>query len=55
MSVGSVRPAVTRRRLSGGDLRINDRPDIENAATEYRIVTPGYLESLASPFATGAR
>ena len=27
-------------------LRINDRPDIQNAATEYRIVTPGYLESL---------
>ena len=27
-------------------LRIDERPDIENAATEYRIVTPGYLESL---------
>jgi putative ABC transport system permease protein len=27
-------------------LRIDQRPDIENAATEYRIVTPGYLESL---------
>ena len=27
-------------------LRIDERPEIENAATEYRIVTPGYLESL---------
>jgi predicted permease len=36
--------------LRGGgyraDLRIDERPEIENAATEYRIVTPGYLESL---------
>ena len=27
-------------------LRIDERPEIENAATEYRIVTPGYFESL---------
>lgn len=27
-------------------MRIDERPDIEAAATEYRIVTPGYLESL---------
>jgi ABC-type antimicrobial peptide transport system permease subunit len=36
--------------LRGGgyraSLRIDERPDIQNAATEYRIVTPGYLESL---------
>ena len=36
--------------LRGGGYRaglsIDERPDIENAATEYRIVTPGYLESL---------
>jgi putative ABC transport system permease protein len=27
-------------------LRIDERPEIQNAATEIRIVTPGYLESL---------
>jgi len=36
--------------LRGGGYRANlfidERPEIENAATEYRIVTPGYFESL---------
>jgi putative ABC transport system permease protein len=36
--------------LRGGgyraNLRVDGRPDIENAATEYRIVTPGYLDVL---------
>jgi ABC-type antimicrobial peptide transport system permease subunit len=36
--------------LRGGgyraNLQIDERPEIQNAATEYRTVTPGYLESL---------
>ncbi len=47
--VTSVGAAQTLPLRGGGyraDLRIDERPDIEGAATEYRIVTPGYLESL---------
>ena len=36
--------------LRGGgyraNLQIDERPDIQNAATEYRFATPGYLETL---------
>jgi predicted permease len=43
--------------LRGGgyraNLRIDERPEIQNAATEYRIVTPGYLESLGFPLRQG--
>jgi putative ABC transport system permease protein len=42
--------ATQQLPLRGGgyraNLRIADRPDIQNAATEYRIVTPGYFESI---------
>jgi predicted permease len=47
--VASVGAGQTLPLRGGGyraGLRIDERPDIENAATEYRIVTPGYLESL---------
>ena len=47
--VTSVGAAQTLPLRGGGyraGLRIDERPEIENAATEYRIVTPGYLESL---------
>lgn len=42
--------AVQQLPLRGGGYRmgmsIAERPDIKNLATEYRIVTPGYLESV---------
>jgi ABC-type antimicrobial peptide transport system permease subunit len=47
--VTSVGIAQTLPLRGGGyraNLRIDERPEMENAATEYRIVTPGYLESL---------
>jgi predicted permease len=47
--VTSVGVAQTLPLRGGGyraGLRIDERPEMENAATEYRIVTPGYLESL---------
>jgi len=47
--VASVGVGQTLPLRGGGyraGLRIDDRPEIQNAATEIRIVTPGYLESL---------
>ena len=47
--VTSVGAAQTLPLRGGGyraGLHVDERPDIENAATEYRMVTPGYLESL---------
>lgn len=47
--VASVAAAQTLPLRGGGyraGLRIDGRPDIEGAATEYRVVTPGYLETL---------
>jgi putative ABC transport system permease protein len=41
--------AVQQLPLRGGGYRLGldapERPDVKNLATEYRIVTPGYLES----------
>ena len=45
-SVGAAQQLPVRGGGYRANLRINERPEIENAATEYRIVTPGYLESL---------
>ena len=45
-SVGSGQTLPLRGGGYRAGLRIDERPEIENAATEYRIVTPGYLESL---------
>ena len=45
-SVGTGQNLPLRGGGYRAGLRIDGRPDIENAATEYRIVTPGYLESL---------
>jgi putative ABC transport system permease protein len=45
-SVGTTQTLPLRGGGYRADLRIDERPDIEGAATEYRIVTPGYLESL---------
>ena len=45
-SVGAGQNLPLRGGGYRAGLRIDERPDIENAATEYRIVTPGYLESL---------
>jgi predicted permease len=45
-SVGAGQQLAVRGGGYRANLRIDERPDIQNAATEYRIVTPGYLESL---------
>jgi putative ABC transport system permease protein len=45
-SVGTGQQLPLRGGGYRANLHIDERPDIENAATEYRIVTPGYLESL---------
>ncbi len=45
-SVGAAQTLPLRGGGYRAGLRIDERPEIENAATEYRIVTPGYLESL---------
>jgi predicted permease len=47
--ISAVGAAQTLPLRGGGyrtGLRIDERPEMEEAATEYRIVTPGYLESL---------
>jgi predicted permease len=44
-SVGAVQKLPLRGGAYRTELRVDERPDIEDAATEYRIVTPGYLES----------
>jgi len=45
-SVGAGQQLPLRGGGYRADLRIDERPEIENAATEYRTVTPGYLENL---------
>ncbi|MFI4942769.1 MAG: ADOP family duplicated permease [Burkholderiales bacterium] len=45
-SVGAAQQLPLRGGGYRAGLRIDERPEIENAATEYRIVTPGYFESL---------
>src|SRR6185436_12470035 len=45
-AVGAAQQLPVRSGGYRANLRIDERPDMENAATEYRIVTPGYLESL---------
>ena len=45
-SVGAAQQLPVRGGGYRANLRIDERPEIENAATEYRIVTPGYFESL---------
>src|SRR5688572_26731368 len=45
-SVGAAQNLPLRGGGYRAGLRIDERPEIENAATEYRIVTPGYLETL---------
>jgi putative ABC transport system permease protein len=45
-SVGTAQQLALRGGGYRASMRIDERPDIEHAATEYRIVTPGYLESL---------
>jgi putative ABC transport system permease protein len=44
-SAGAVQKLPLRSGAYRAELRVDDRPDIKDAATEYRIVTPGYLES----------
>jgi predicted permease len=45
-SVGAGQQLPLRGGGYRAGLRIDERPEIGNAATEYRVVTPGYLESL---------
>ncbi|MFN8582503.1 MAG: FtsX-like permease family protein [Gemmatimonadaceae bacterium] len=45
-SVGATQQLPLRGGGYRAGLRIDEHPDLENAATEYRVVTPGYLESV---------
>jgi ABC-type antimicrobial peptide transport system permease subunit len=45
-SVGAVQQLPLREGGYRLGLRFPERPDIKELATEYRIVTPGYLESI---------
>jgi putative ABC transport system permease protein len=45
-SVGVVQTLPLRGGGYRAGLRIADRPDIKNVATEYRIVLPGYFETI---------
>jgi putative ABC transport system permease protein len=45
-SVGTVQTLPLRGGGYRAELAISERPDIKGSATEYRIVTPGYLESV---------
>jgi predicted permease len=45
-SVGAGQELPLRGGGYRAGLRIDDRPDVQDAATEFRIVTPGYLETL---------
>jgi putative ABC transport system permease protein len=45
-SVGAVQQLPLRGGGYRAGLFVDERPDIQNAATESRIVTPGYLESV---------
>jgi predicted permease len=46
VSVGAAQTLPLRGGEYRAGLRIDERPEIQGAATEYRVVTPGYLESL---------
>jgi len=46
VSAGAAQQLPLRGGGYRADLRIDDRPEIQNAATEIRMVTPGYLETL---------
>jgi len=45
-SIGTVQQLPLRGGGYRVDLRVEGHPDIRGAATEYRMVTPGYLESV---------
>jgi hypothetical protein len=51
-SVGAVQTLPLRGGGYRTELRVAERPDID-AATEYRIVTPGYLESVGMALRRG--
>jgi ABC-type antimicrobial peptide transport system permease subunit len=54
--VQSVGVAQTLPLRGGGyrmGFRVADRPELKEAATEYRVVTPGYLESIGIPLRRG--
>jgi predicted permease len=52
-SVGAVQTLPLRGGGYRAGLRIDERPDVQDAATEYRTVTPGYLESVGIPLRRG--
>jgi predicted permease len=45
-SVGAVQTLPLRGGGYRAGLRLDERPDVRDAATEFRIVTPGYLEGI---------
>jgi hypothetical protein len=46
VSAGTVQQLPLRGGGYRANLLVEGRPDVQDAATEYRIVTPGYLESV---------
>jgi hypothetical protein len=46
ISAGTVQQLPLRGGGYRANLLVEGRPDVQDAATEYRIVTPGYLESV---------
>jgi len=52
-SVGAVQVLPLRGGGYNLGMRIEDRPDLKNLTTEYRVVTPGYLESLGMTLRQG--
>jgi predicted permease len=52
-SVGAAQKLPLRGGGYNLPLRVTERPDIVGMTTEYRIVTPGYLESIGIPLRQG--
>ena len=52
-SVGTTQTLPLRGGGYRAGLHIDERPELGDAATEYRIVTPGYLESLGFALVRG--
>jgi predicted permease len=52
-SVGATQTLPLRGGGYNLPLRVDERPDLQGMTTEYRIVTPGYLESAGFTLRTG--
>ena len=52
-SVGAVQTLLLRGGGYNLPLRVDERPELQGTTTEYRIVTPGYLESVGMTLRRG--